>query len=157
MSVILCAIFILIFTGCIWLAYSKNRERKTMLPKVEAGPVSEAKNKSCATPTFTYHDRCYAGDKILNPSKYYALPVEGKCMSARNICENDVIMARKFNAGFRKSDIKPDDILLIRIDDDRYRNYKYGYLNSTMQTTAANSKPFITIPTAVNIRRLKKT
>jgi hypothetical protein len=59
-----------------------------------------------------------------NSADYIKVRAEGNSMKLRNINNGDVIFARKFDNTFTHSQIRPNDILLLQLNDARYNGYK---------------------------------
>jgi hypothetical protein len=59
-----------------------------------------------------------------NSSDYIRVRAEGNSMKLRDINNGDIIFARKFDDTFTHSHIRPNDILLLHLNDARYNGYK---------------------------------
>jgi hypothetical protein len=133
MENIITIIFIVIFVALVvYIVVSSIRAQRSRLPKVETGHIVE-KNLIQSNPV--------AIDKILlsgkkfvvkgkkyNASDYILLRADGSSMKRRGINNGDIIYAKKFDESFGKDRIQPDDILLIYLNDERYKGYKVRVL-----------------------------
>lgn len=107
----------LVFGGRIF--YLFLRKRKTVnLMLAEAGPTSDAKEEDFATPV-----PVRVGDMQMDASLEYFL-VKNNCMNPRHIYSDDVIGVQLFDDDFTLADVNQGDILLIYLDDDRFRGHK---------------------------------
>ncbi|MDR0711116.1 MAG: hypothetical protein LBF67_02055 [Prevotellaceae bacterium] len=101
-------------------------QRVPRLPKVETGPIiSVDKNNPVAIDKIlSYGKRFVVKGKKHDASHYILVRADGASMKRRGINNGDIIYARRFDESFGKDKIQPDDILLIYLDDDRYKGYK---------------------------------
>jgi hypothetical protein len=65
-----------------------------------------------------------AAGKTCNSADYLRVRAEGNSMKKRGISNGDIVFARKFDDSFTRSQIRPQDILLVHLNDERYKGYK---------------------------------
>lgn len=117
-SIILITTATLIFGSRIAYLWHKRHISVAMLP-VEAGPVEGADFDFTAMQKV----RMGAAAKELNPELQHFI-VHNDCMVSRGITPGDVVGVRMFSDTFTLSDSKPDDIMLIHLNDARFRGHK---------------------------------
>lgn len=117
-SIVLIVAATLIFGSRIAYLWYIRHLSVTMLP-VEAGSV-DGSNRD-----FTHAESVRMGTaaKDLDPALEHFV-VHNDCMVSRGIMPGDVIGVRMFSDNFTLSNTKPDDIMLIHLDDARFRGHK---------------------------------
>jgi hypothetical protein len=64
------------------------------------------------------------GGETFNSSDFIQVRAGGYSMKRRGIVDGDIIYARKFDGNFTLNEIKEGDLLLIYLNDARYKGYK---------------------------------
>lgn len=105
-----------IFGGRIIYLYLKRRRRDFLFP-VEAGPISDTNED------FTKPVSVRIGEMKKTPGLDYFL-VKNECMRPIGICPGDIIGVQLFGEGFTIVDVKEGDVLLIELDDEKFRGRK---------------------------------
>lgn len=106
----------LLFGGHMLYTFLQRKKTVEVLP-VEAGPTANA-SEDFPTPV-----RIRVGKMPMDASLKYFV-VRNECMIPRHIYSGDLIGVQLLNDNFTISQIKKDDILLIRLDDERFRGHK---------------------------------
>lgn len=111
-------------------SYIYNRQYFPVIEDVEAGPLDfiekqkEETEKDNLKPLMVKDEVLTTSKDIVKISDYKQFRVKGNCMRNRGIESGDIILAHIFKSDTEKEQLKKDDILLIYIDDERYRGYK---------------------------------
>ena len=93
------------------------------LPAVEAGPMDRA----------TYKRLIYINDNLVPSYKksingishlFRRFVVKGTCMEEKNINNGSIVNARIFNSTEEKLNLKNGDVVLIYLNDKKFRGYK---------------------------------
>ena len=127
---IITIVFIVIFLILVvYIIVSSIRAQKTpRLPKVETGHIiweTPVKSNPVAIDKILSGGKKFvARGKKYDASGYILVRADGSSMKRRGINNGDIVYARKFDDSFGKESIQPDDILLIHLDDERYKGYK---------------------------------
>lgn len=117
-TIILILTATLIFGSHIIYLWHKRHVCVEMLP-VEAGPVEG----TCNDFTVMESVRMGVAAKELNPELQHFV-VHNECMVSRGIMPGDVIGVRMFSEDFTLSKTTPDDVMLIYLNDARFRGHK---------------------------------
>jgi hypothetical protein len=129
MEIIITIVFIAIFVALVtYIIVSSMTTKPVKLPKVETGHIIY---DSFAEGNPIPVDKILAAGKkfVVDGKKYDTLDyilarADGVSMKKRGINNGDIVYAKKFDDVFRKDQIKPNDILLILLNDERYKGYK---------------------------------
>jgi hypothetical protein len=125
---IITIVFIVIFVALVtYIVVSSMRLQKMpRLPKVETGHIvySDKNNPVAVDKILSYGKKFVVKGKKYDASSYILVRADGASMKRRGINNGDIIYARKFDESFGKENIQPDDILLIYLNDERYKGYK---------------------------------
>ena len=97
----------LIFGGRILYLFFRRRRTMELMP-VEAGPTADA-DEDFNTPV---------------PVRVQYFVVRNDCMKPLHISSGDIIGVQLFDGDFTIADVKQGDILLIHLDDNRFRGHK---------------------------------
>lgn len=106
----------LIFGGRILYLFFRRRRTMELMP-VEAGPTADADED------FTTPVPIRVGDMQMDASLQYFV-VRNDCMKPLHISSGDIIGVQLFDGDFTITDVKQGDILLIHLDDNRFRGHK---------------------------------
>ena len=106
----------LIFGGRILYLFFRRRRTMELMP-VEAGPTADADED------FTTPVPVRVGDMQMDASLQYFV-VRNDCMKPLHISSGDIIGVQLFDSDFTITDVKQGDILLIHLDDNRFRGHK---------------------------------
>ena len=106
----------LIFGGRILYLFLRRRRTMELMP-VEAGPTADA-DEDFNTPV-----PVRVGDMQMDASLQYFV-VRNDCMKPLHISSGDIIGVQLFDSDFTIADVKQGDILLIHLDDNRFRGHK---------------------------------
>lgn len=106
----------LIFGGRILYLFLRRRRMMELMP-VEAGPTADADED------FTTPVSVRVGDMQMDASLQYFV-VRNECMKPLHISSGDIIGVQLFDNDFTIADVKQGDILLIHLDDNRFRGHK---------------------------------
>lgn len=106
----------LIFGGRILYLFFRRRRTMELMP-VEAGPTADADED------FTTPVPIRVGDMQMDASLQYFV-VRNDCMKPLHISSGDIIGVQLFDSDFTITDVKQGDILLIHLDDNRFRGHK---------------------------------
>lgn len=106
----------LIFGGRILYLFFRRRRTMELMP-VEAGPTADA-DEDFNTPV-----PVRVGDMQMDASLQYFV-VRNDCMKPLHISSGDIIGVQLFDGDFTITDVKQGDILLIHLDDNRFRGHK---------------------------------
>lgn len=106
----------LIFGGRILYLFFRRRRTMELMP-VEAGPTADA-DEDFNTPV-----PVRVGDMQMDASLQYFV-VRNDCMKPLHISSGDIIGVQLFDSDFTITDVKQGDILLIHLDDNRFRGHK---------------------------------
>jgi hypothetical protein len=123
-------VFIVIFAALItYIIVSSVRAQKApRLPKVETGHIIEEnsiKSNPVAVDKILLQGKKFVvRGKKYDASGYILVRADGSSMKRRGINNGDIVYAKKFDDTFKKDQIQPDDILLIHLNDERYKGYK---------------------------------
>lgn len=131
---------IILIILCASYYYIGSQKEKRLLADAGALSIHSSKKKLLPQQS-TYRDQFTINGKVLCSSEYYKLEVNGSCMEARKIYNGNVIFVKKFNKNFTRDDIKPNDILLIYLNDERYKGYK---LRVMKKLNEANTSEVVT-------------
>ena len=101
-----------------------KRNKTVMLLPVEAGPTKGADED------FTTPVKIRVGDMQMVPEYKYFV-VRNECMTPRHICSGDVVGVQLFDDNFTVADVHEGDILLIHLDDERFRGHKIRVMRET--------------------------
>lgn len=134
MSMITVLLATLIFGGNMLYLFLKRRKKVELMP-VEAGPTS------CTTEDFLKPVQVQIGTMPMDPSLQYFY-VRNECMIPRHIYPGDVIGVQMLDDNFTLADIKKGDILLIFIDDDKFRGHKIRVMDD-VEDNAFHTSYFI--------------
>lgn len=127
---IITIIFIVVFVALsAYIIVSSVRAQKSpRLPKVETGHIIwENSLKSNPVPIdklLSQGKKFVVKGKKYDASAYIPVRADGSSMKRRGINNGDIVYAKKFDDSFGKNSIQPDDILLIYLNDERYKGYK---------------------------------
>ncbi|MDR3187742.1 MAG: hypothetical protein LBT94_00965 [Prevotellaceae bacterium] len=98
------------------------------MPKVETGHIVGANdiesNPVAIDKILLRGKKFVAKGKRYDASGYILVRADGNSMKRRGINNGDIVYARKFDETFGKENIQPNDILLIYLNDERYKGYK---------------------------------
>ena len=106
----------LIFGGRILYLFFRRRRTMELMP-VEAGPTADTDED------FTTPVPVRVGDMQMDASLQYFV-VRNDCMKPLHISSGDIIGVQLFDSDFTITDVKQGDILLIHLDDNRFRGHK---------------------------------
>jgi hypothetical protein len=131
METIIIIVFITIFVALVAYIIASSmmavKQKKARLPKVETGHIIYGNEEGNPVPIdkiLFAGKKFAAGKKKYNSSDYILARADGVSMKKKGINNGDIVYARKFDASFGKDQIKPNDILLILLNDERYKGYK---------------------------------
>ncbi|MDR1023403.1 MAG: hypothetical protein LBL94_09070 [Prevotellaceae bacterium] len=128
MEIIISVIFVTIFVALIVYIIVSSLTKKDSLPKVETGRIMyESGQEGNPIPVdkilFSKKKFVVQGKKY-NSSDYILARADGVSMKKKGINSGDIVYAKKFDASFGRDQIKPNDVLLILLNDERYKGYK---------------------------------
>lgn len=116
--VISIGIFILLLVLYALINYLLNT-----LPVVEAGPISGVSSTGFKHLSYRINSSfTKRNNGVLY--KYRNFIVRGNCMISRNIKPNDIIKVKMFDKNFTSDSIVSGDIVLIFLNDKKFRGYK---------------------------------
>lgn len=115
--ILVIAATVLFGTRIAYLYYVRNKS--VNLFPVEAGPLEDVKED------FSKKEKVCLGKVAdeLNPQLEHFV-VRNECMTPRGIMSGDVIGVRLFDGSFTLADTNEDDVLLIYLDDERFKGHK---------------------------------
>lgn len=121
--------FILLFLCVSYAGFSYwHSSEPPLLPVAEAGSTKESSQAFDGyekTIRISRSDKMTVNGVALNRKEYMPLVVKGDCMEHyKDLHQGDVVAARLFDDKFTKKNIQPGDVLLIWLNDDRYKGYK---------------------------------
>ena len=117
--IILFVVFILLFVFYALFSYRMNS-----LPVVEAGPIVGVKKTGSVRCDRKMVAPLKVQGNLLNDSEYRRFVVQGECMRKRGINPGDIVVVRLFDKTFSHDNVSQDDIVLIYLNDDRFKGYK---------------------------------
>jgi len=123
------SIMSLLFLMVLYAVTSYYSDKLSFLEVVDAGPVVYHVNKANTNikiKPLTSHDCIYTKEgKRVNLYDFQQFAVIGECMRAEGIEEGNVVLVKKFGVKESKQNlIKPKDVLVIYLNDKRYKGYK---------------------------------
>lgn len=118
-----------IFGGRILYLYLKRRRREFLYP-VEAGPTSNTDED------FTKPVSVRIGEMKKTPGLDYFL-VKNECMRPIGICSGDIIGVQLFDDEFTIDDVEEGDVLLIELNDEKFRGRKIRVMDHAEQNAFA--------------------
>jgi hypothetical protein len=132
MEIIISTIFGIIFvTLVVYIIVSSamvKQRKSSLLPKVETGHIvyeSEQEGNPAPVDKILFSGKKFVvKGKKYNSSDYILARADGVSMKKKGISSGDIVYAKKFDASFGKDQIKPNDVLLILLNDERYKGYK---------------------------------
>lgn len=145
---VITTVFIVIFVTLIaYIIVSSVRAQKALrLPKVETGRIilasSIKSNPVAIDKIFAQGKKFAVKGKKYDASAYILVRADGSSMKSRGINNGDIVYAKKFDDSFGKDQIQPNDILLIRLDDERYKGYKIRVFKKYNPTDAEDLETF---------------
>jgi len=123
------SIILLLILLVVYVVSSYYSEKLSFLEVVDAGPVVHHTKKSNANikiKPLTSHDCIYTkSGKRVNLSGFHQFAVIGECMQVKEIEEGNIVLVKKFDNKETKKDLlKPQDVLVICLNDKKYKGYK---------------------------------
>ena len=105
-----------------------NKQRLFKVQGVTTGEVvyntDHESNPAIVEKIILFGKKFVVGGKTYNSSDYVRVRAEGSSMRLRGINNGDIVFARRFDDAFPRSQICPNDILLLYLNDPRYNGYK---------------------------------
>jgi hypothetical protein len=130
MEITIIAIFCTVFVALVVyiIVSSMTAKPKTLgLPKVETGRIVYSVAEGSPIPInkiLASGKKFVVQGKKHDTSGYILARANGNSMKKKGINNGDIVYAKKFDDVFRKDQIKPNDILLVLLNDERYKGYK---------------------------------
>jgi len=122
------SIILLLFLLVLYAISSYYSDKLSFLRIIDAGPVVNhgKSNTNVKIKPLTSQDCIYTKErKRVNLSNFQQFAVVGECMRGRKIEEGNIVLVERFDNKKDKKDlIKPQDILVIYLNDKKYKGYK---------------------------------
>ena len=121
-------ILLLFFIGTIFIALIISSSR-TKLIKAHAGGMNNVLGGESNISFFKYLEKIVTtGGLVLSWKKYFPIEVEGNCLSDIGIEDGDILIVERLNDKKSKGEIiyeiKPFDVILLKVDKDGKDIYK---------------------------------
>lgn len=114
---------------CILYAIFAHWQSQSM-KTVEAGSTGNPSDCITRYSPITSYDNLIIDNKKLSAYKYICLSITGSCMKKVGINPGDVGIVRKFDKKFTLDDVKSGDILLIWLNDSKFKGFKMRIFES---------------------------
>ena len=143
------AILFLLLVLFVLMSHLSYLKTKPKLDEVEAGSEAGSTGNMVMGQSRNYkvkplreQDKLFINGEQKDISSYKQFIIKGNCMKARNIFEGDIILAELFDKNdeklpnaVKREKIKENDILLIYLNDEKFRGHKIrvfsGYKNES--------------------------
>ena len=123
------AFFTLLLLLCLlYAAFAYWRSQPMTI--VEAGSTGNTSECAVIHKPIAKYDKLMIGNKQLDMSLFISLNVTGSCMKKKGINPGDVVIARKIGNNFNFNNLKEGDILLIWLNDSKFKGYKMRIFES---------------------------